>query len=135
MKLTRSEFQNYIHSYETDEIFYRDLYFAEKEHPETFMEYCQGLDRELITSHRLYVPAFARRPGFHTWKKATCSGILMEILCCASITVILRSMYTSMSSLRSFVFMMELRTRRFREFPILCIREISVLFRLTPNIV
>ena len=35
MKLTRSEFQNYIYSYETDEIFYRDLYLAEKEHPET----------------------------------------------------------------------------------------------------
>ena len=48
MKLTRSEFQNYIHSYEQDEIFYRDLYFAEKEHPETFMEYCQSLDREMI---------------------------------------------------------------------------------------
>ena len=64
MKLTRSEFQNYIHSYETDEIFYRDLYFAEKEHPETFMEYCQGLDRELITSHRLYVPALRKEAWF-----------------------------------------------------------------------
>lgn len=64
MKLTRSEFQNYIHSYETDEIFYRDLYFEEKEHPETFMEYCQGLDRELITSHRLYVPAFRKEAWF-----------------------------------------------------------------------
>ena len=42
MKLTRSEFQNYVHSYETDEIFYRDLYFAEKDHPETFMEYCKS---------------------------------------------------------------------------------------------
>lgn len=64
MKLTRSEFQNYIHSYEQDEIFYRDLYFAEKEHPETFLEYCQGLDRELITSHRLYVPALQKEGWF-----------------------------------------------------------------------
>ena len=30
MKLNRSEFQDYIHSYEIDEIFYRDLYLAEK---------------------------------------------------------------------------------------------------------
>ena len=64
MKLTRSEFQNYIHSYETDEIFYRDLYFAEKEHPETFIEYCQGLDLELITSHKLYVPALRKEAWF-----------------------------------------------------------------------
>lgn len=70
MKLTRSEFQNYIHSYETDEIFYRDLYFAEKEHPETFMEYCQGLDRELITSHRLYVPALRKEAWFPYLEKS-----------------------------------------------------------------
>lgn len=63
MKLTRSEFQNYIHSYEQDEIFYRDLYFAEKEHPETFMEYCQSLDREMITQRKLYVPAL-RKEGW-----------------------------------------------------------------------
>lgn len=30
MKLNRSEFQKYIYSYEEDETFYRDLYFAEK---------------------------------------------------------------------------------------------------------
>ena len=42
MKLSRVEFKNYIHSYETDEIFYRDLYFAQKNHPETFTEYCRG---------------------------------------------------------------------------------------------
>lgn len=52
MKLTRSEFQNYIHSYEQDEIFYRDLYLAEKEHPETFREYCQNLDREMIAQRQ-----------------------------------------------------------------------------------
>ena len=57
MKLSRSEFQNYIHSYETDENFYRELYFAEKKHPETFMEYCQTLDRDFISEHKLYVPA------------------------------------------------------------------------------
>ena len=63
MKLTRSEFQNYIHSYEQDEIFYRDLYFAEKEHPETFREYCQNLDREMIAQRKLYVPAL-RKEGW-----------------------------------------------------------------------
>lgn len=63
MKLTRSEFQNYIHSYEQDEIFYRDLYLAEKEHPETFREYCQNLDREMIAQRKLYVPAL-RKEGW-----------------------------------------------------------------------
>ena len=64
MKLTRSEFQNYIHAYEPDEIFYRDLYFAEKDHPETFREYCQGLDKELIASHNLYVPVLFNEAWF-----------------------------------------------------------------------
>ena len=64
MKLTRSEFQNYIHAYEPDEIFYRDLYFAEKDHPETFREYCQGLDKELIASHNLYVPVHFNEAWF-----------------------------------------------------------------------
>ena len=64
MKLNRNEFQKYIHSYETDEIFYRDLYFAEKEYPETFTEYCRNLDRELIKSHRLYVPALCKEAWF-----------------------------------------------------------------------
>ena len=64
IKLSRVEFQNYIHSYETDEIFYRDLYFAQKNHPETFTEYCQGLDRNLITSHRLFVPALRKEAWY-----------------------------------------------------------------------
>lgn len=60
MKLNRNEFRNYIHSYEDDELFYRDLYLAEKEHPETFMEYCKHLDPDYITSHKLFVPALRR---------------------------------------------------------------------------
>ena len=64
MKLNRSEFQDYIHSYEIDEIFYRDLYLAEKEHPETFMKYCQELDHELIASRRLYVPALSKEAWY-----------------------------------------------------------------------
>ena len=56
MKLTREEFRNYIHSYENDELFYKDLYFQEKNHPETFKEYCHKLDPALISRHRLFVP-------------------------------------------------------------------------------
>lgn len=56
MKLTREEFRNYIHSYENDELFYKDLYFQEKNHPETFEEYCHKLDPALISRHRLFVP-------------------------------------------------------------------------------
>ena len=64
MKLNRNEFRNYIHSYEDDELFYRDLYLAEKEHPETFMEYCKHLDPDYITSHKLFVPALRREAWF-----------------------------------------------------------------------
>ena len=64
MKLNQSEFQNYIHAYETDEIFYKNLYFEEKEHPETFEQYCQELDKELIASHRLYVPVLRKEAWF-----------------------------------------------------------------------
>ena len=45
MKLTREDFRNYIKDYNDDEIFYRDLYFQEKNHPETFHDYCLNLDR------------------------------------------------------------------------------------------
>lgn len=70
MKLTRKEFQKFIYSYETDEIFYRNLYFAEKDHPETFMDYCHDLDQELIASHNLYVPAL-RKEAWHPYVKET----------------------------------------------------------------
>lgn len=56
MKLTREEFQKYIYSYNNDETFYKTLYLQEKEHPETFHEYCLTLDRKKIYEHRLYVP-------------------------------------------------------------------------------
>lgn len=64
MKLNRSEFQKYIYSYEEDEIFYRNLYFAEKDHPESFMEYCQNLDRKLLIEHKLFVPALREEAWF-----------------------------------------------------------------------
>ena len=64
MKLNRDEFRNYIQNYEPDEVFYRNLYFAEKEHPETFIEYCRNLDRNLINSHKLYVPALSKEAWF-----------------------------------------------------------------------
>ena len=56
MKLTREEFQKYIYSYNDDETFYKTLYLQEKEHPETFHDYCLTLDRKQIYEHRLYVP-------------------------------------------------------------------------------
>ena len=58
MKLTREEFQKYIYAYNEDEIFYKTLYLQEKEHPETFHEYCLTLDRDrkstrLNSSHEI----------------------------------------------------------------------------------
>ena len=36
MKLTRDEFRNYLHHYDEDEIFYKNMYFEEKDHPADF---------------------------------------------------------------------------------------------------
>ena len=48
MKLNREEFQKYIYSYNDDETFYKTLYLQEKEHPETFHDYCLTLDRKQL---------------------------------------------------------------------------------------
>ena len=63
MKLTREEFQKYIYAYNEDEIFYKTLYLQEKEHPETFHEYCLTLDRELIYETGFLSRNFRQRPG------------------------------------------------------------------------
>lgn len=57
MKITRENFDAYIHEYEEDELFYRDIYLHEKEHPETFSEYLNTLDRDFIQKHLIFVPA------------------------------------------------------------------------------
>lgn len=64
--ITRENFESYIHRYEEDEIFYRDLYFHEKESPDTFEAYLSQLDRNLIRSHNLYVPAL-QEEKFHPY--------------------------------------------------------------------
>ena len=64
MKLTREDFQNYIKDYNDDEIFYRDLYFQEKNHPETFHNYCLNLDRQFISNHRLFVPELQKEAWY-----------------------------------------------------------------------
>ncbi|MBU5480036.1 AraC family transcriptional regulator [Blautia sp. MSJ-19] len=56
MRLTREEFRKQLYAYNDDELFYKKLYFEEKERPKTFHEYCLHLDRDLIASHALYVP-------------------------------------------------------------------------------
>lgn len=66
MQMSTAEFRKFIHDYEPDELFYRDLYLAEKEHPETFAAYCQRLDSQLIKRHSLYVPALCSQ-GWYTY--------------------------------------------------------------------
>ena len=56
MKLTREDFRNYIKDYNDDEIFYRDLYFQEKNHPETFHDYYLNLDNNLLKTTVFFVP-------------------------------------------------------------------------------
>lgn len=64
MKITKENFDVYIHNYEEDELFYRDLYFHEKESPETFPAYLQSLDREFIQKHKLFVPGLRSEPWY-----------------------------------------------------------------------
>ena len=88
MKLTREEFQRYIYSYNDDETFYKTLYLQEKEHPETFHEYCLTLDRKKIYEHRLYVPELQTEAWYPYMKETDLFMILMAISCFPSITAI-----------------------------------------------
>lgn len=64
MKIEKKDFPEYIASYTEDEIFYRNVYLAEKEHPETFREYVESLDRDYIRQKKLYVPVLHQDPWF-----------------------------------------------------------------------
>lgn len=64
MKLIKENFYNYISSYEEDELFYRELYYQEKLHPETFSAYLKTLDKDFIINHRIYVPALRSEPWY-----------------------------------------------------------------------
>lgn len=57
MKIEKNRFEEYLMTYEEDEIFYRDLYNAEKLSPEAFSDYISSLDPDYIKQHKLYVPA------------------------------------------------------------------------------
>lgn len=56
MKIAKKQFEQYITQYEEDEIFYRDLYNAEKLSPEALSDYIASLDLDYVNRHRLYVP-------------------------------------------------------------------------------
>lgn len=71
MKLTKEEFQNYLYSYNEDEQFYRTLHFEEKKRPETFHQFCLNLDRDLITSHLLYVPELQQETWYSYLEEKT----------------------------------------------------------------
>lgn len=57
MKISKKEFPKFLAAYTEDELFYRDLYFHEKEDPETFEQYLSTLDMDYIKQRQLYVPA------------------------------------------------------------------------------
>lgn len=56
MKINKEDFHTYITTYEEDELFYKTLYFKEKNQPDTFLEYVNSLDNEYIKEHELYIP-------------------------------------------------------------------------------
>lgn len=64
MRISKENFDLYIREYEQDELFYRDMYLHEKEHPETFSDYLKTLDTSLIQEHRLFVPALHQDPWY-----------------------------------------------------------------------
>ncbi|MGN0294280.1 MAG: AraC family transcriptional regulator [Lachnospiraceae bacterium] len=61
MKISKKDFPAFLAAYTEDELFYREVYFQEKEHPETFTEYLGTLDPEYIKRRLLYVPALTER--------------------------------------------------------------------------
>lgn len=64
MNITKENFDLYIHTYEEDELFYRNVYLHEKESPETFAEYLNTLDRDFIKQHELFIPALLDEPWY-----------------------------------------------------------------------
>lgn len=57
MKVTKENFRDFISAYEEDELFYRDVYLHETQHPETFSEYLETLDKDYIIQHKIFIPA------------------------------------------------------------------------------
>lgn len=76
MKIAKEEFQNYISAYEEDELFYREIYLQEKNHPDTFPAYLESLDDNYIVDHKLYVPALCQKEFFPFMKESDLFGSL-----------------------------------------------------------
>ena len=133
MKLTREDFRNYIKDYCDDEIFYRDLYFQEKNHPETFHEYCLNLDRQFISNHRLFVPELQKEAWYPYMQEKDLFGDLT-----GNIMFSKHYRYTpimSMSFLKSSAYITEPPIQQSREWLMNSIPEISASYRLIPRTV
>lgn len=59
MKIKKDDFYHYITTYEEDEIFYRNLYEAERKSPQEFQVFLNSLNPEYLEKRELYVPALA----------------------------------------------------------------------------
>lgn len=57
MKIPKQDFVQYITTYKEDELFYRDLYSAEKKSPEEYQRFLDSIDIDYVKQHLLYVPA------------------------------------------------------------------------------
>ncbi len=69
MVVTLDNFDEYIHTYEEDEIIYRNLYTLEREDPEAVEAYLNSLDPELIRKHDLYIPKLRSEPWYSYLKE------------------------------------------------------------------
>lgn len=76
MKITLENFDAYIHAYEEDELFYKDIYIHQKEEPETFKDYLKTLNASFIRKHRIYVPALQDEPWYPYMDEPTLFGNL-----------------------------------------------------------
>lgn len=73
MKVTKENFRDFISAYEEDELFYRDVYLHETQHPETFSEYLETLDKDYIIQHKIFIPAIHNKewvPYLHRRKRS-----------------------------------------------------------------
>lgn len=61
MKIEKKDFEYYINTYEEDEIFYRNLYQAERQSPDAFSAFLESLDMDYLEKHQLFVPAIHKK--------------------------------------------------------------------------
>lgn len=64
MIVSKANFSNYLLEYTEEELFYKEVDYERKNHPETFKKYLQSLDPQYIVHYKLFVPELRDEPWF-----------------------------------------------------------------------